>query len=596
MWRTLAPAFLLFTLEKFSIIRQSLAYVGTESIQVLRYYSSGISSFYLCMALPLAVSLLIDWKIIYRMFFRFQKEESFGLLVLLNWISATLFQLSLTHLLTSYRIHDIRNQSSFENRLALVLAVFSWTYLVGFFCVSLVVNDLGKQQKRISPHLSLVSSYVPPVFYLSIVIIAWQADSSLVYRSLVCVACTLFFFTLTISYQVKNNGALHSPSQSVKTCQLESPKSNLNLESLHDQCYSITSNYSETYKIYQLGDMRAKWWIELANDFLISIIPIALFGYVIPAMSPAIYTFSITLYLFFKLFDIITSRLFLSSSKNENNLSVSSRILSYPYQGKCYMNGWYQVLDSAKLLPGQVVHSQFNGNDYAVFRGQDLRVRCVDAHCIHLGANLAVGGKVVNNCLECPFHEWRFDGEGKCTYIPNQPTIPLSAHTKSFHVCEYYGMILVWYHGRDEKPSYYPPSIPKLDNNKMIFRGRKSCTINMHLNEFAENTTDFLHFSTLHRHMVIPYTNITLPCVQINHRPVWKEGTNDDDKHTAFFTDEADLSFCGLTIPYTMACATINIVGPCSLVMFTFDTPIGSVIVFQTHTPVEPLRMNCQFT
>jgi cholesterol 7-dehydrogenase len=36
-----------------------------------------------------------------------------------------------------------------------------------------------------------------------------------------------------------------------------------------------------------------------------------------------------------------------------------------------------------------------------------------------MGANLAVGGRVVGDCLECPFHGWQFRGsDGQCTKIP----------------------------------------------------------------------------------------------------------------------------------------------------------------------------------
>lgn len=60
------------------------------------------------------------------------------------------------------------------------------------------------------------------------------------------------------------------------------------------------------------------------------------------------------------------------------------------------------------------------GEHFAVFRGLDGKAYVVDAYCPHLGANLAVGGKVVGrSCIECPFHGWQFDGEnGKCTRIP----------------------------------------------------------------------------------------------------------------------------------------------------------------------------------
>lgn len=59
------------------------------------------------------------------------------------------------------------------------------------------------------------------------------------------------------------------------------------------------------------------------------------------------------------------------------------------------------------------------GEQFAVFRGMDGEVYVLDAYCPHLGANLAVGGHVVGNCIECPFHGWIFSGkDGSCVKIP----------------------------------------------------------------------------------------------------------------------------------------------------------------------------------
>ena len=67
-------------------------------------------------------------------------------------------------------------------------------------------------------------------------------------------------------------------------------------------------------------------------------------------------------------------------------------------------------------------------------------MRCLDAHCIHLGSNMAVGGTVVDNCLKCPFHGWSFDGKGNCVHIPYlDATPPQQAKTRSYFICEYYG-------------------------------------------------------------------------------------------------------------------------------------------------------------
>lgn len=54
-----------------------------------------------------------------------------------------------------------------------------------------------------------------------------------------------------------------------------------------------------------------------------------------------------------------------------------------------------------------------------MFRAQSGKAHVVDAYCPHLGANLAVGGRVLGDCIECPFHGWQFQGsDGKCVKVP----------------------------------------------------------------------------------------------------------------------------------------------------------------------------------
>ncbi|KAG5330049.1 DAF36 desaturase, partial [Acromyrmex heyeri] len=53
-------------------------------------------------------------------------------------------------------------------------------------------------------------------------------------------------------------------------------------------------------------------------------------------------------------------------------------------------------------------------------------------HCPHLGANMAEGGRVKGDCLECPFHNWKFRGEdGYCENIPYtiKVSIAFQCHT-----------------------------------------------------------------------------------------------------------------------------------------------------------------------
>ena len=58
-------------------------------------------------------------------------------------------------------------------------------------------------------------------------------------------------------------------------------------------------------------------------------------------------------------------------------------------------------------------------------------VYALEAYCLHLGANMGVGGQVKNsNCIMCPFHGWLYNGStGQCVDHDGKP-LPLKS-------CEY---------------------------------------------------------------------------------------------------------------------------------------------------------------
>jgi nitrite reductase/ring-hydroxylating ferredoxin subunit len=98
-----------------------------------------------------------------------------------------------------------------------------------------------------------------------------------------------------------------------------------------------------------------------------------------------------------------------------------NRSLTYPRQYPC---GWYRICDSDEIAKrGQVKHIIALGREMVAFRSdtEDNQVHVLDAFCVHMGANLAFGGRVIpgTNCIQCPFHLWEFNGQdGHCTKIP----------------------------------------------------------------------------------------------------------------------------------------------------------------------------------
>lgn len=170
-------------------------------------------------------------------------------------------------------------------------------------------------------------------------------------------------------------------------------------------------------------------------------------------------------------------------------------------------NGWFVVAEAADIEPGEVQALRYFDRDLVLYRTADGHPRVLDAHCTHLGAHLAVGGRVEGQCIRCPFHGWKFDGEsGRCAEIPygDLPAIPSQAHTRSYPTLERNHMIWVWFHAEDGEPFYDVPEVEEFtdpDWQPIVVRDFR---INVAAQDMAENNVDFAHFQYVHGTEGIP--------------------------------------------------------------------------------------------
>lgn len=224
---------------------------------------------------------------------------------------------------------------------------------------------------------------------------------------------------------------------------------------------------------------------------------------------------------------------------------------------------------------------------------QDGRIAAVDAYCPHQGANLAYG-TVEGNRIQCPFHGWQLDGCGRTFNCPDAEGLPhIHRHWEAVDYC---GMVMMFRSARpDAGPPYRLPPEPRIDDGRFALRGHHDAgEVDMHIMEFAENSVDYRHFSEIHDAMRIPWTGIRVPGTRIRHAPSWRP--DDEFRHVSHFRDEATLEIGGRVRESTRAHALITFLGPGSIVKFDFSIPgIGEIVMFQTHTPVVPLRQLATF-
>jgi len=159
-------------------------------------------------------------------------------------------------------------------------------------------------------------------------------------------------------------------------------------------------------------------------------------------------------------------------------------------------DGWFSVGASADLTSGEVRPARYLGRELVLFRGEDRVARVFDAHCPHLGAHLGVGGRVCGDGIACPFHGWRFDGDGHLVEVPGLDRAP-RARAVAWPVCERNGRIFVWHHAGGAPPSYDVTGY-RLDESSWTPWRCNTYQVRVHVQDLTENIIDRAHFSVVH--------------------------------------------------------------------------------------------------
>ena len=173
-----------------------------------------------------------------------------------------------------------------------------------------------------------------------------------------------------------------------------------------------------------------------------------------------------------------------------------------------YPTGWFQVAWSSELAAGEVKPLAYFGKQLVLFRGEGGEAAVLDAFCPHLGANLALGGKVVGESIVCPFHAWRFDRGGTCVEIPYASRVPPQARLACWPVRELNGCIFVWHDVDRRAPMWELPALPEYGSAEWTAPVHREWKLRTHNQEMAENVVDKAHFKYLHGTVNMPATEV----------------------------------------------------------------------------------------
>ena len=159
-----------------------------------------------------------------------------------------------------------------------------------------------------------------------------------------------------------------------------------------------------------------------------------------------------------------------------------------------YYAGWSHELGekpfTRRLLDEQVAH----------FRDGAGTAHAIGALCPHHGTDLGQG-KVVDGAVQCPFHGWRFNGEGACVKIPSQlddAKIPPTARVLRYPLIERQGNLWIWMDATAE-PDHEPTHLEFFEEQP----GRRRTFIPAQMIDapfvnVVENALDYAHLKFIH--------------------------------------------------------------------------------------------------
>jgi 3-ketosteroid 9alpha-monooxygenase subunit A len=174
-----------------------------------------------------------------------------------------------------------------------------------------------------------------------------------------------------------------------------------------------------------------------------------------------------------------------------------------------FARGWHCLGLTRDLGDGEPHSINVFGQKLVVFRSGDGKINVLDGYCRHMGGDLSQG-QVKGNEIACPFHDWRWGGDGRCKSVPYGKRAPRLARTATWTTLEQDGMLFVW-NDPEGKPPPADATIPRIEgasSDEWTDWHWYTTVVNANCRELVDNVVDMAHFFYVHGSMPTYFKNI----------------------------------------------------------------------------------------
>jgi 3-ketosteroid 9alpha-monooxygenase subunit A len=174
-----------------------------------------------------------------------------------------------------------------------------------------------------------------------------------------------------------------------------------------------------------------------------------------------------------------------------------------------FARGWHCLGLADRFRDGKPHSIQAFGQKLVVFQSGDGRLNVLDAYCRHMGGDLSQG-TVKGNEIACPFHDWRWGGDGRCKQIPYARRVPLRARTAAWPTLDQDGMLFVW-NDPEGNPPREEEALPRIEgalDDEWTDWLWYETVVDTNVREVIDNNADMAHFFYVHLTFPTYFKNI----------------------------------------------------------------------------------------
>jgi phenylpropionate dioxygenase-like ring-hydroxylating dioxygenase large terminal subunit len=168
--------------------------------------------------------------------------------------------------------------------------------------------------------------------------------------------------------------------------------------------------------------------------------------------------------------------------------------------------GWYYLCHRKSLEAGpagMVVGRQ----KFVVFLGKGGIPGVLSGSCSHMGVDLS-NGDVVDGCLRCPIHGWRYDKDGRCVSIPALKEVPAHAGQVAYPVADLQGHLFFYNH---PTPLHPMPFFDGVKAEELIASPAFEFDVDIPWYMMGSNAFDLQHFRFAHDRTIVGQPEMDQP-------------------------------------------------------------------------------------